>query len=57
MPNIIDDIKSGEIVDIDTMPAPNETSTIQRIPSPLPFQKECSRDNINIDYVRFKGFK
>lgn len=51
MLNIIDDIKSGQLTDIQAMPAGNEKPTIQRIPTPLPFQKECSRDNINLDYV------
>lgn len=54
MPNIIDDIKSGELMDIQTMPAGNDKPKVKRIPSPLPFQKESSRDNINLDYVRVK---
>lgn len=54
--NIIDDIKSGQITDIQAMPAGNDEPTIQRIPSPLPFQKETSRDNINLDYVSFHNF-
>lgn len=49
--NIIEDIKSGQVTDVQAMPAGNEKSTIDRIPSPLPFQKESSRDNINLDYV------
>lgn len=52
MPNIIDDLKNGEILDIQSMPAGNEKPKVKRIPSPLPFQKESSRDNINLDYVR-----
>ncbi|KAG4070091.1 hypothetical protein HA402_013334 [Bradysia odoriphaga] len=50
MPNIIDDLKSGDVTDIQAMPAGNDRPKIQRIPSPLPFQKESSRDNINLDY-------
>lgn len=52
MPNIIDDIKSGEISDIQAMPAGNDKAKVKRIPSPLPFQRDTSRDNINLDYVR-----
>lgn len=52
MPNIIDDIKSGEISEIQSMPAGNDKAKVRRIPSPLPFQIESSRDNINLDYVR-----
>lgn len=52
MPNIIDELKSGDITDIQAMPAGNDRPKIQRVPSPLPFQKDSSRDNINLDYVR-----
>lgn len=52
MPNIVDDIKSGDITEIQSMPAGNDKPKVPRIPSPLPFQKESSRDNINLDYVR-----
>ncbi|KAJ6646610.1 Protein lin-37 like [Pseudolycoriella hygida] len=50
MPDIIKDLKSGEITEIQAMPAGNDKPKIQRIPSPLHFQKESSRDNINLDY-------
>lgn len=54
MPNLIEDIKSGEVTDIQSMPAGNDRPKVKRLPSPLPFQKEVSRDNINLDYVRYK---
>lgn len=54
MPNLLEDIKSGEISEIHAMPAGNDKAKVPRIPSPLPFQIESSRDNINLDYVRFR---
>lgn len=50
IPDLLDDFKSGAITEITELPAPEEIE-VSRIPSPLPFQIESSKDNINLDYV------
>lgn len=50
IPDLLDDFKSGAITEIVELPAPEETE-VTRIPSPLPFQIENSKYNIDLDYV------
>lgn len=52
MPTFIDDIKSGKITEITELPKCNTVEEpIERIPSPLPFQKDGSKDKIDLEYV------
>ena len=49
-------IECGNVTNITNMPIPeinnDDEEPITRIPSPLPFQKNQNKDDINIDYVR-----
>lgn len=52
MPKFIDDIKSGIITEITELPECNKADeSIKRVPSPLPFQKDSSKDKIDLEYV------
>lgn len=50
MPDLLKDYQLGAITEITEMPAP-ENVEVSRIPSPIPFQIESSKDNIDLDYV------
>lgn len=50
--NLLDDLQSGQIKTINAMPAINyEDIDVPRVPKPLSFHKELSKDNIDLDYV------
>lgn len=50
MPNLLEDFKSGAIIEVGELPTPEDVE-VSRIPSPLPFQSESSKDKIDLDYV------
>lgn len=49
-PDLLEKIKSGKVVEVTELSS-SEDVEISRVPSPLPFQKKCSKDNIDLDYV------
>lgn len=49
-PDLLEKIISGKVVEVTELSASADIE-ISRVPSPLPFQKKCSKDNINLDYV------
>lgn len=49
-PDLLQKILSGKVVEVTELSASADIE-ISRVPSPLPFQKKCSKDNINLDYV------
>lgn len=52
MPDLLNEIKSGKVTEVAEMPASTDID-ISRIPSRTPIQKKSTKDNINLDYVRF----
>lgn len=52
LPGLLEDITLGKKVDVTDMPACHKLD-ISRIPSPLPFQRESKKENIDLDYVSF----
>lgn len=50
LPGLLEDITSGKKVDVTDMPACLKLE-ISRIPSPLSFQRESKKENIDLDYV------
>lgn len=49
-PDLLEKIKSGKVVEVTELSSSADVE-VSRVPSPLPFQKKCSKENIDLDYV------
>lgn len=49
--DLLKQIMNDDNLDIHCMPAEIKNVKIQRIPSPLPFQRNIDKGNIDLDYV------
>lgn len=51
MPTLVGDLVSGIVDEVTELPECNADVQVDRLPSPLPFHKDCSKDNIDLEYV------
>lgn len=49
-PDLLEKINAGKVIEVNEMPK-CENVDVSRVPSPLPFQRDASKDNIDLNYV------